>query len=81
MTAVDTLSDIRLYTPEETAELFPGVTAYWLNQQARKGRIPCTPLGRRRFFSAANIRTIIAGFSVEPTADAPRRLPRKNSAA
>jgi excisionase family DNA binding protein len=72
MTAIDDLSDTRLYTPEEAAARL-GVTANWMNQKAREGRIPDTPMGRTRMFSAANIRAIIAGFANEPTANPPRR--------
>lgn len=75
----DDLSDTRLYTPEEAGQRL-GKTAYWMNQKAREGRIPETPMGRTRMFSAANIRAIIAGFSVEPTAEAPRHQRKSRTA-
>ena len=80
MNAASDLAEDRAYTPAETAERLGGIVSeYWLNQQARKGRIPCTKLGRKRVFSRANIIRIIAICNVEPTAGAPERPARKAS--
>lgn len=58
-----------LFDAEQTIErlgLVGEKSAYWLNQQARLQRIPCTMVGRTRKWSERDMADIVALFRVEP---------------
>ena len=69
--------ELRLYTTEQAAELL-GKTAWWVKDQARKGAIPVTRVGRSIHMSAAQIRETRAANEVDPgTRRRPSRAPKR----
>jgi hypothetical protein len=81
MATFEDLSELALFTPEQAARIMSGdaigaVSAHWLHDQCRDGRIPFTKVGRRRMFSREDIAGIIATCRVEPVNRAPRRRGR-----
>lgn len=60
-------AELKLYTAEEVGALI-GKGAWWLEDRARSGSIPCTYQGRSLRFTAEHIRAIHAQGEVAPTA-------------
>ena len=54
----------RLFDVAEAAEILR-VTRRWLADQARAGKVPSGLLGRKRVFTAANLRAIAAAAQVK----------------
>lgn len=50
-------ADLRLYTPEQVAELI-GKSSWWVCEEIRRGRIQCTYLGKSPRLTAAHIRLL-----------------------
>lgn len=67
-TAAVELNPLRLYSPAETRQIMLGPdvadsvfpTERWLKRQAGLGLIDCTKVGRATYFSADDIRSLIA---------------------
>jgi hypothetical protein len=57
--------ELRLYDAEQSGDLL-GKTAWWVKDQARRGLIPCTRVGRSVHMSAAQIREVRARGEVDP---------------
>lgn len=78
---ISDLLELALFTPEEAARVLSGntpgaVSAHWLHDQCRDGRIPFTKVGRRRMFSRQDIAEIVTACRVEPVNRAPKRRGR-----
>jgi hypothetical protein len=58
-----------LYSPEEAEMILPGKTAYWLKNQARLRRIPCTRLGRTVLFTPADLNEIARDGARKPATE------------
>lgn len=73
--------ELRLYNAKQSAELL-GKSEWWIQDQARKGLIPCTRVGRTVHLSAAQIREIRARGEVDPaTRRRPGRAPKRQATA
>jgi transcriptional regulator with XRE-family HTH domain len=81
-TAIDEAADLRLYTPEQVAELW-GISKSWLQKAAASRSIECTYLtlpgnskGLLRF-SEAQVRKIRDSFTVQPVNGNGRKKPSR----
>lgn len=66
------LEPLLLTAPEAAARLGAGITANWLEEQARLEAIPVTRIGKKLTWSEQDLRDLIAQARCEPR-NAPRR--------
>lgn len=66
--------DLRLYTAEQVVRLSGhAFSEYWLEEQAREGRVPYRLVGRSRRYARSDIAALWDFFLVPPTTEPPKR--------